>query len=555
LNTFADDRSETARFLEALRDHWLAIAAAVVAGVLTAAAYSMTAPKRYSAHADLLIKPIPAADQTFLGMSLLRDSGDPTRSVITAARLVKSQGVVARVERRLPPELRSRIGSVSVTPVSQADIVTIGASAPTASGAAEIANAFAYATLGDRTETFQDELRTTIAHLNDQLAVVRKQRGATEEALAIGDRLASLTPLVGTPDPTVSVVNRALPPGSPSWPRPILSVVIAFFTSLLIASGGAVALALLKPQISREEELVFGQRLPILARIPRLRPREASGYLAGRKALPSVVWESYRTLRANLANAGPQGGFPETILVTSASRHEGKTLTSVNLAITLSAGGLRVILLDADLRRPMVATVFGVPAATGSFADVFAGRASVAESLVQAPAHTDDLRLLIANPDHLGEVDLLDGRRVGALLARLKAEADIVIVDSPALTEVADALTLADAVDTVLVVVRLGQTRRDKLGELRRLLAQRGITPAGLVVATRERARHYGYADGHRAGDGGYAYGREAREKRSRPKSSREKRSREKRSRATSASNSVLRSLVRTRPGSKPGDV
>jgi polysaccharide biosynthesis transport protein len=540
LNTFADDRSEGARFLDALREHWLAIAAAVVAAVVAAAAYSLTAPKRYSATADLLVTPIPAADQTYLGIGLLRDSGDPTRSVITAARLVKSQAVIARVEQRLPPDLRSHIGSVQVTPVGQANIVNISASAPSASGAAEIANAFAFAMVGARTAAFQEELKAVIAHLNDRLALLHGAARTTGEGLALDDRLAALTPLVGTNDPTISVINRALPPGSPSWPRPLLSIMIAFFATMLIASGGAVALALLKPQITREEELVFGQRLPVLARIPRLRQREARNYLAGRKELPPEVWEGYRTLRANLANAGRQGGFPRTILVASASRHEGKTMTSVNLAITLAAGGLRVILLDADLRRPMVATVFGVSAAGGSFADLFSGRATAAETLVRVPGHSDDLRLVIANPDHVGEVDLLDGRRVKALLSQLKAEADVVIVDSPALTEVADALTLADSVETVLVAVRLRQTRRDKLNELRRLLAQRGIAPAGLVVTTRERPRHYGYLDGQKPPQMGYSYGRRPSERTPQP---------------AAAPASRVRSRVRARTGSRQPDV
>ena len=74
--------------------------------------------------------------------------------------------------------------------------------------------------------------------------------------------------------------------------------------------------------------------------------------------------------------------------------------------------------------------------------------------------------------------------------------ADVIVVDSPPLTEVADALPLADVVDTVLVAVRLGRSRRDKLDELRRALAQRGVSPAGFVVTTRRRAKRktYGYS-------------------------------------------------------------
>ena len=172
-------------------------------------------------------------------------------------------------------------------------------------------------------------------------------------------------------------------------------------------------------------------------------------------------------------------------------------MTAVNLATTLAKGNLKVILVDGDLRRPMVGTFFGVPSHRSSFASLLLGSIRVQDALVPAPGYGDGLRLVVANPEHGLLIDLLQTERVDRVLAELRLEADVIVIDSPPLTEVADALILADAVEAVVVAVRLGRTARDKLLQLRRMLAQRGISPAGFVVTTRRRSRpgdYYGDA-------------------------------------------------------------
>jgi len=154
-----------------------------------------------------------------------------------------------------------------------------------------------------------------------------------------------------------------------------------------------------------------------------------------------------------------------------------------------------VILVDADLRRPMIATVFGAAARSNGFGLLLLGNATPELALLDAPG-TPNLQLLLSNPEHAHLVDLLQHERLETVLEQLGDYADVIVIDSPPLTEVADALPLADVVDTVLVAVRLGRSRRDKLDELRRALAQRGVSPAGFVVTTRKRAKKktYGYS-------------------------------------------------------------
>jgi Mrp family chromosome partitioning ATPase len=163
---------------------------------------------------------------------------------------------------------------------------------------------------------------------------------------------------------------------------------------------------------------------------------------------------------------------------------DGKTTTAINLAIALAASDLRVVLIDSDVHRPMVASFFNVAANRGGFSRMLAGDAS-ADELVQAPLNPG-LKLVLAGRDSTGYANPVE-ERLSKLLERLSKEADVVVIDTPPLPEVAEVLDMASAVEVVIVAVRLGHTRRDKLGELRDLLASRGISPAGFVVTTRDR--------------------------------------------------------------------
>jgi capsular exopolysaccharide synthesis family protein len=487
------------RYLAALRERWLLLVALVVLAVGAAVAYVETAHPRYQAEADVLVTPLPDGDSSFLGFSLLREGTDPSRAVLTAGTLVSTPQVVQIAARNLHTKPAAALGAITVSPVTQSSFVAISASSGSPARAAQIANAFADALIAERTAEFQQQLNARVTRLRQQLdAIPLAQRLQSAAGASLETELGELTSLIGSKDPTLQILARAAPPASPVWPRKTLSVAIAFLAALILGAGVALALELVSPRINQEDELLLEQRLPILARIPRMSAGRVRAYLAGREPLPGAVREAYRTLRASLEGGNRGEQFPHTLLITSASPGEGKTMTSVNLATTLAAAGQRVVLIDGDLRRPMVATVFGVGRQPNGFADVLSGRGTLSEALVEAPAYGDRLRLLLAAPDHAQLVDLLQADRIDALLAELRLEADAVVIDSPPLGEVADALALADASDAVVVAVRLGRTRRDKLTDLRRMLARHDITPTGFVVTARRRRRaldtYYGHS-------------------------------------------------------------
>jgi succinoglycan biosynthesis transport protein ExoP len=476
----APDRQGAPTYLQALRHHWLAIAALVALAVAAAVAYSTQSGKRYDAEAVLFVTPLPSADDALASIGVFREAGSgAATSVYALGRILTTPKVVDEVKVRLgePQATRSEILSlVKINPVQQSATVSIVASSRSPERSTRIANAFADVVMAQRGAQVQQDLGAARARLRARLAGA----AGRDEALGIQERLAELASFIGTGDPTLRILTRAVPPDKPSSAGPLVSIVIAVLASLLVGIAGAFALEALLPRVQSDDDAL--QRVPILANVPRTRRRVVRAYLNGSGTLPGDLWEAYRMLRASLG-----GSSNRTVLVTSAIQGEGKTMTSVNLAIALAASGLRVVLVDGDLRRPMVGRVFGISQTSGGFAELLFERAEPKDVLVAAPGYGDRLRLLLAGSER--PLDLLEGRRIAAMLNRLRSEADVIVVDSPALTEFADAIALADAVDTVLVAVRLGRSRRDKLAELERRLAQHGIVPTGFVVTGRTRSR------------------------------------------------------------------
>jgi Mrp family chromosome partitioning ATPase len=195
-------------------------------------------------------------------------------------------------------------------------------------------------------------------------------------------------------------------------------------------------------------------------------------------------------LRATLL-ASRSAKPPRAILVTGASQWEGKTTTAVNLAASLAWSGASVILIEVDLRRPSIADALNLDSPF-DLSHVLRGKVSLEQALVQSEDYGDNLRILLAHGRGAGTTlfgDELLLPAASGLLASARNIADYVIIDSPPLAEVVDALEFARRADDVLLVVRLGQTHTTRLRRLGTLLARVNIQPVGIVVIGTEPAR------------------------------------------------------------------
>lgn len=212
----------------------------------------------------------------------------------------------------------------------------------------------------------------------------------------------------------------------------------------------------------------------------------------------SAISEAYRTLLTSIDFAGLDKPI-RTLMLTSASPEEGKSSTLANLAAVAAQEGRKVIVVDCDLRRPSLHTIFNLRNAEGLTTSLMS-----AEALKSPPLRSvgvEGLAVLTSGPIPPNPLELLASRRMQELLAGLSERADMVLVDAPPVVAVADAAILASKVDAVLLVVQAGRAKRDYVERAKALLdkANARIIGAALtnVQADRLLTRYYA-AEGSR---------------------------------------------------------
>jgi capsular exopolysaccharide synthesis family protein len=443
-------------FVRVLRRRWRILAALVLlatAGAVTATALS---PRNYQAQVELFVS--------------LRDGGSGTTSsayqgnlfsqerVKSYARIADSAAVTGPVVRQLdldlsPEQLASKIDAAAPSDTVLVDI-TVRDPSPVA--ARDLANAV-----------------------------------ATQFARVVGDLER---PARGQPSPvSMTVVRPAEFPASPVSPRPTLNVSLGVLLGLVLGVGAAVLRETLDTTVKSSEDL---QKLTGSAALGVVT------YDSGAQKNPLVSQldsrsgrgEAFRALRTNLRFVDVDNP-PRTVVVTSSVAGEGKSTTACNLAITLASAGVRVVLIEGDLRRPRVADYMGMEGAVG-LTDVLIGRAALDEVL--QPWGSSALSILTSGALPPNPSELLGSIQMGELIDVLRSRADIVLIDAPPLLPVTDAAVLARTSDGSILVVRHGRTTREQV--TRALDTVNAVS--GRLLGTVLNMAPAGGAHGH-----GYGYG------------------------------------------------
>jgi tyrosine-protein kinase len=467
------------RYVETFRERFplILITIAITTGI--AILYVLTATKTYEAEADLLITPVTGTDPVLASLGLIGVSADPTRDVETASRLVTNSNVAEAVKRSIhsplsPQELLSKTTAV---PVAQSNIVAVTATETSPPAAKQLADAFATQAVATRTQSLHEQI-------NQQLPVLEAQLEAsgntTVGEASIADQIAQLKLLASAPIPDMRVQTLATEPTSQASPRPVLSIVAGLVAGAILGIVAAFGAQVLDPRLRRESQLRRLYRLPILGRIPK-ETRTDERPLAPRRLSP-VTGEAYRTLRATLTATSSSDHGGQVILITGSAPSEGKTTTAVNLAVSLALSGKRVILIESDLRRPVLGNTLGVRPERGGVVGVLIENINLTDALTPTDLYGPNLQLLLADYEGGWIAELFSIPAAERMIEDARQMADYVIVDSPPLNEVVDAPPLARLADSVLIVAKLGTTKLDKLGQLGELLAENGIRPAGFAV-------------------------------------------------------------------------
>jgi capsular exopolysaccharide synthesis family protein len=202
----------------------------------------------------------------------------------------------------------------------------------------------------------------------------------------------------------------------------------------------------------------------------------------------SAAAEAYRTLRTNITFASPDKPV-HTLLATSTSPDDGKSTTIANLAITFAAAGSATVLVDADLRRPHIHTIFGLSNDAGLttlVADMARSKGSEVPKLPLQATQVENLQVLTSGPVPPNPAEILSSQRMGELLALLRSKAEYVLIDTPPIIAVTDAAVLAPKVDGVLIVINAGKTKRDLAVKARDMLRQVNAHILGVVLNNAE---------------------------------------------------------------------
>jgi Mrp family chromosome partitioning ATPase/capsular polysaccharide biosynthesis protein len=385
---------------------------------------------------------------------------------------------------------RRVFAAVQVKPAGQSNIIDITARARTPEQSVRIANSFAGAALEGRRVILQGQVARVLARLVAQ----QRRLSSSDSAAAIDlvQRIEALRTVQRGPDPTLTLSQSAVRPTAPVGAPPWLIVALALVVGITFGTGAALLSENVTSRVGDEEEAVEIGGLPVLARVPLVEGKRGKGRLASPLDLPGAGQEAFRTLQLQVEQ---RPTYPATIMVTSASSGDGKTTCALNLAFRLVASGRRVVLIDYDLRKPDVGPVLGIEHDDG-LTSLIGNGTMLADVLVQAPA-LPSLRVVTAGTR--GEPTLVDPliRRMPEIVAQARACADFVILDTPPLGEVSDALRIAHEADEILVVARPGHTMRANLELMFDLLAGNSLEATGFVLIGKALPTGAGYGYGY----------------------------------------------------------
>lgn len=271
---------------------------------------------------------------------------------------------------------------------------------------------------------------------------------------------------------TISVIEPAQLPRSPIGPNKPATILLAAAIGFILAAGAAFLLEYLDDSLKNPDEVQKTLGLTTLGAIPVMEETATRGELAVVASSHSMASEAFRVLRTNLRFAGVDRPL-QTILITSPAPSEGKSLTVANLGAALAQAGERVILVDADLHRPRLHRVFGLRNNRGVTSALLEEHPNL-DGLLQDTT-VPGLQVLTSGPLPPNASELLGSAHMRELLSQLSRQADVLLLDSPPATALADAAVLATQTDGVLLVLDAGNTRREA--------ARRAIEALGRVNA------------------------------------------------------------------------
>jgi capsular exopolysaccharide synthesis family protein len=465
---------------------WVLLCAVVLAGA--AYGYSKHKVKEYTATSSLSFSN-NSLSQQIAGLSPSGTINSPTGLLAQQESNIESVrlgGIAAKTASQLGHGLTEEevSSSLKIGARGESETVDISATSTSPTLAAAIANAYTHQFVKEQHSTNHQFFKSALALVNKQLAALSPAQRIGSDGLDLQDRAHTLGLLAELKYNNVQVAQEALVPSSPSSPKTKSNTILGAALGLLLGLAFAFLLERLDRRIRGLEELEEIYRLPMLGVVPK------SGALSGKRApLSPAEAEAFNLIRAHLRFFNIDRDL-RTVLIASPAPGDGKTTIARHLAEAAVRLGSRVLLLEVDLRRPTLAQQLEIESGPG-LADVLIGAAPMGESVQsvdlqpppgeQAGGHTlDVLTAGAVLPPNPGE--LLESNAMDAVLERAQSAYDLVVIDTPPLTAVSDAFPLLTKVDGVVIVGRVGHSRREDAEQLQQVLASSGAPLLGVIA-------------------------------------------------------------------------
>ena len=468
----------------------------------------------YTTSATLLINPVPGTGrlayraETYAGLALT----DPVLTRVVA-------------DLNLPFSAPTLKQLITVSPIVNTELLTLAVTDTDPERAAAIANAVAArfaesmssqgselagqtrVTLEQQTTTMQGEIDALTIRIRDleqdgnpddaveqeQVSALRAELERRQQSLVLLEEdLQQVDLNIAAAQPQISVAEEAPVPMFPNDDAAGIPIIpLATIAGLLIAIAALVLVELMDTSVKAGTEVTSLTGASVLSTLPNVRglrtPTERL-FVVKRSVTPAA--ESIRLLRTNInierASWSPPG---KILVISSATLSEGKSIVAANLAAAMAQVGLRTVLIDADLRRPIQHSIFDVSNKRGLSTLLNRPEASLEASLNEEMIDSNiaNLSIIPSGPLPSNPADLLSMGRLGALLGQLRERVDIVVIDTPPVLAVSDSISVAAHADGVVLVCRFGRTSEGALGRAANVLRQGSVRLIGVVLNGRSR--------------------------------------------------------------------
>jgi capsular exopolysaccharide synthesis family protein len=481
--------------------------------VLVAAAaygFSKHQTKKYTATASLVFNN-SQSNQEAAGLQAVASNNQQAQQN-TNLKLVQLGDMAAKTAGRLGEGLTEEKvrADLSVSAQGESDIVNVSATATSPALAAAIANTYTKRFVTEQQNANHAYYAGALRLVEKQLKALSPKQKLSPSGIALAGRAQSLGVLAELRNGNVEIAQAATPPTSPSSPKTSRNTALGAVLGLLLGLGIAFLLERLDRRIREPKDLEKVYGLPLLGVVPESSALSRTGRGAPKAgtSLPHSEAEAFHLIRAHMRYFNVDREL-RTLMVVSAAPGDGKTTIARHLAAAAAKMGARVLILEADLRRPTLAQQLGITAGRG-LSDVLIGAISLGEATQTlsleptgadgAKGHTFDVLVAGASPPpNPGE--LIESHAMEALLDQARAAYDLIVIDTPPLTAVSDAFPLLKKVDGVVIVGRVGRNRRDVAERLHETLAGAGAPLLGVIANGFKAGRRGGYGYGY-----GYDY-------------------------------------------------